>query len=185
VKKQNLSDRDKNDIVSVVASFIDAREKLHMFIHIPIGEAHISQESTELNNLWHNYLIRGRELIDELGRKIDVCFGLKQTVHGLNAKKFESLRTILSKESTHRGDLKILEGIIKKYESDIIEFIGLRNREKESRDTLVRPPVVSPSGEPQGGVVMNFTTNKEYDFVHYFDRSFATIIEFTRAICGN
>ncbi|MHB8205212.1 MAG: hypothetical protein ACYDHG_16120 [Desulfomonilaceae bacterium] len=78
----------------------------------------------------------GRELEDQNPKE------LKQTIVGLNSKKFKSLKTILSKESSRREDLKILEGIIKKYESDIIEFIGLRNREKESRDILVRPPVV-------------------------------------------
>lgn len=173
-----LNPYDKKHLLSVLAPFLDSYYKLNIHLHTPVGDAYISEESTELRNLWHLYLVRGRQLIDEIGRKIAIRYELKDTTKGLNARKLKNLQTRLSKEAINRKELENLTVALERHGDAILEFIYLRDRDKECRDTLERGPIISPSGEPNGGVLFNREKNKKYDFTQYLAESFSLIINF-------
>ncbi len=184
VKNCHLSDRQKAYLVNRISQFIAVYVQLYAHIHTPVGNVDIAEDSVELRNLWHLYLLRGRELIDEVGKKIRTCFGLKQHVNGLSSAKFVSWENILRQEMRKRDDLSELVENLEKYREALIEFIELRNRDKKASDTLLEPPYISPSGIPRGGKVTNRETNREFDFVEYFHTSFKSIMQFAEAILG-
>jgi len=184
VKNSNLSEHERASLVSRMSQFFDAAIKLNNHIRTPSGNVDISVDSVELRNLWHLYLFRGRELLDAIGKKINVCFALKEKVSGLNARKFAALQDILARAMRKREDLQRLAECVENYKNELTEFIELRNTAKERNDTLVEPPVVSPPGIPRGGKIVNRINNKEYVFVDYFYSSFTNILEFARTILG-
>jgi len=182
VQNPNLSTKEKNKVIALLSQFIHAYEELNHQIHIPLGNVPVSQESTRLRNLWHLYLLRGRELLDGVGYRANKCLFLKQKVTGLNTKKFESLCRILEGEIVNhqRRELEEILSAMRRYKQDILEFIGLRDRDKTCNDTLERPPCISPEGVPHGGLIVNWDTQKNYNFSDYVERSFRIIIEFTK-----
>jgi hypothetical protein len=184
VKNPNLSDNHKASLVARMSQFFDAAIKLSNYIHIPSGNIDVSVDSVELRNLWHLYLMRGRQLINDIGGSIGICFGLKQRINGLNRKKFEKLENVLQNEKRKRADLQQLIDYIEVCKGGLIEFTDLRNRDKEHNDTLIDPPTVSPLGIPTGGKIVNRSNNKVYIFVEYFHSSFTMIKEFTETILG-
>ncbi len=177
VLNQYLRHEDIAHVIGILSPFIDAYKRLEEHIHVSIGEAYISEDSIELRNLWHLYLIRGRELIDEIGRKMHKCYGLKQKLKGLNRKGFKNLRKIIGKQGSSESYITELLSLIDEYEQPLIEFIELRDRDKECRDTLVTAPVISPTGNPKGGLLEHKETNRKYDFVEYFFESYRNIRE--------
>lgn len=182
VRNPNLSEHKRASVVNRMSQWFDAAIKLNNYIHTPAGNVDVSVDSVELRNLWHLYLFRGRELIDEIGKNIPICFRLKEKVPKLNTEKFKSLQDILARAMRKRRDLQQLAEYVESHKAGLIEFIELRNCAKEENDTLVAPPVVSPLGIPRGGKIVNRRKNKEYVFVNYFHSSFTNILEFATTI---
>jgi hypothetical protein len=182
VKNSNIPNSQRIHVVNRLSQFIDARAQLIQHLHTPIGDIDVSDDSVEFRNFWHLYLVRGRELIDEIGRKIRVCFDLKQSIPGLNAEKFRSLQNILQQEVKKRNDLQELIKVIENHKDALIEFIELRNRDKTHGDTIAMAPYISPEGIPWGGEINNKGNQKKYVLVDYLDSSYKTIIDFARAI---
>jgi hypothetical protein len=184
VKNSNLEEKQRAHIVTRLAQFIETYLQLEEHLHKPLGNIPISDDSVEFRNLWHLYLLRGRELLDETGRKIKVCFDLKQGINGLNAKKFVSLLGVLEQEARKREELRELIIRVQQYSTGLIEFIDLRDRDKTHNDTIEQPPYIYPDGQPRGGKLLNGTANRQYEFVEYLGNSYRIIIDFVRLIFG-
>lgn len=185
VQNPNLTGQQRAPLVNRLSQFFDAAIKLNDCIRKPSGNVDVSVDSVELRNLWHLYLLRGREVIDEIGRKIKTSYGLTQQIHGLNAKKFNALEKIIERDMRKRENLNQLLNYIRSCKGALIEFIELRNRAKTENDTLVEPPSVSTIGNPKGGKIVNRHNNKEYVFVDYFYDSFKHIKTFAETILGS
>jgi hypothetical protein len=180
VNNNSLGSYQKRKIVTSVAKFIEAYEQLNSYLHISKGNIPVAEDSIELRNKWHSYLFKGRELIDEIGTVVNICFGLKQKTSGLNEKKFISLRKIVLQAMRKKQGLEVLIQIIDENEKEIAEFIMLRNREKTNGDTLLEAPMISEEGIPSGGVLKDIDTS----FVEYHQASYLSIIRFVKSIVG-
>lgn len=180
VKTTALGEYQRKKIVTSLAKFIEAYDQLQPFIHTNKGNVPVAEDSIELRNNWHSYLFKGRELIDEVGSVINVCFGLKQKVSGLNEKKFKSLKNIVT-QAMRKKDFSLLLEIINENEENIVQFVNLRNREKSHADTLIDPPVISEEGIPSGGSIKGINIS----FSDYIQQSYLDILKFVESILSN
>lgn len=178
VKNARLEDYIKGKMILTVAKFIQAHEQLDKAIHVSKGNVPVAEDSIELRNLWHAYLFSGRELIDEIGKVVSICFELNQKISGLNEKKFISLKNIVAQAMRKKEGLQELLDILNTHEPKLVEFINLRNREKTHSDTLTEAPMVSELGIPSGGVLRDI----DISFVEYFEESYELILKFAREI---
>lgn len=182
VTNPNLSAYQKAAMADRISQFVHSYTKLSQHLQTPVGNVEIRDDSDELRNLWHLYLQRGRQLIDQIGKNVHVCFGLKQRLKGLNVQGLSKLEEFLRQQMKQGPELESLTKQIARLRSGLIEFVELRNREKVDNDTLVDPPAVSPDGIPMGGAIFNRKNNKHYHFVNYFQNSFNLIMLFARII---
>lgn len=182
VQNKNLTPFQKKCIKKRMSLFIHSHEKLHKYLTTQETDASIQLKSTDFDSMWHSYLISSRELIDEIGRYIHICFGLKEKTDGLNKKKLDSLLKNITKAKKYKEDLSNLEKIIKEYQIFLIEHIALRDRNKTHSDTLAESPWINPSKIPNGGLLVNRTNDQEYDFVNYFYNSHKEILGFAERI---
>jgi hypothetical protein len=180
VRNCRLGSNLKSKIISSVAKFDNAYMLLNDYLHVSKGNIPVAEDSIELKNKWHSYLFKGRELIDEIGSVVNVCFGLNQKITGLNEKKFSSLRNIVIQAMRKKEGLGVLLQIIDENKDDIIEFINLRNREKIKGDTLLKPPMISETGVPSGGKLKDINVS----FVEYVQLSYSNIMKFVKSIIG-
>lgn len=167
-----------------LAGFIQSYLDLTEYLNTPLGDIPIKSDSARVGNLWHMYLLRGRELIDELGKVVHVCFGLKQEIKGFNENKLISLRRIVAQAQRKIEGLDLLVDCLDKHESSIVIFIALRNRAKTNNDTIIDLPWISETGVPSGGTVGEPTKQFRGEFVGFIVDSYATIIDFTKTILG-
>lgn len=184
---RSLTGNARENLEKRLASFLYVKSQLHNYLKTPRGNVSTKVEGTELQNLWHNYLTTGRELIDEVGRVIHVCFGLNNShrLNGFNEKKAKKLRNLILQERSRVAELDDLEKILDKYELIVLDFISLRNQEKETKDTIQDAPWISPDGDPSGGQLLirkaaNDRQNRE--FVAFFSLSGGALCEFTQKI---
>lgn len=165
-----------------LACWIQAYGDLSEYLTSPLGDIPIQSDSAEVRNLWHTYLLTGRELIDELGSVIHICFGLSQGLRGLNAQKFTSLRTMISQVSGRVSGLAPLTECLDDYEDLLVDFIDLRNRDKTKGDTVQEFPWISERGVATGGVVGIPGTIRTFDFVAFFEKSHSGLLDFAKRI---
>lgn len=167
-----------------LAGFIQSHLDLTEYLHTSLGDIPIKADSARIGNLWHMYLLRGRELIDELGKVVHVCFGLRQEVNGFNEKKLASLRQIIAQAQRKLEGLDPLIDCLDKHETNIVIFIALRNRAKTNDDTIIDLPWISEAGVPSGGIIGEPTKQFRGEFVGFVADSYARIIDFTKTILG-
>ena len=178
VSHPNIGAHYKMVLVKRLCEFITAYDALYKYLHTSHGNIPVVCDSPELHNMWHIYLFKGRELIDAVGSKIHICFGLNQKIIGLNKKKYESTKKIVIQAMQKKPELQGLLETLSEYEKLIIEFIELRNEEKSNNNTLTKPPIISENGIPTAGSI----TNIEKTFVEYFEYSYLNILAFTKSI---
>lgn len=167
-----------------LAGFIQSHLDLAEHLNTPLGDIPIKANSARVGNLWHMYLLRGRELIDELGKVVHVCFDLKQEVKGFNEKKLTSLRQIIAQAQRKIEGLDPLVECLDKHETNIVIFIALRNRAKTNDDTIIDLPWISEAGVPSGGTIGEPTKQFRGEFVGFVADSYARIVDFTKTILG-
>ena len=167
-----------------LADFIQSYLDFFEYLHTSLGDIPIKADSARVRNLWHTYLLRGRELIDELGKVVHTCFGIKQEVGGINEKKLTSLRKNIDHASRNIGGLGLLVACLDKHEQLLVTFIALRNRDKTDNDTLIDLPWISETGTPSGGIVGDPAKQFRGDFVTFTETSYASIMDFTKTILG-
>lgn len=180
VVNQRLKPHQRKTVVSSIAKFDEAYEKLNQLLHTPKGNIPIAEDSVELRNLWHSYLFKGRELLDVIGGVFHICFDLNQKTTGLNKKKLESIKNIVLQAMRKKQGLDSLIKLIDESKIFISDFIELRNREKANGDTLMEAPMVSETGVPTGGKVREI----EITFIQYLDLSYGNILGFVKAVVG-
>lgn len=167
-----------------IADFIQAHLDLEDYLHTPLGDIPVKDENSKIKNMWHLYLMRGRELVDELGKVVHICFNLKQNIGGFNEKKFGSLRKIIGQAQEKVPGLESLIYCLDKHEHTIKNFIDLRNRSKTDNDTITEYPWISENGVASGGVIEELSKELKFDFVDFHVETYATIIDFAKAILG-
>lgn len=165
-----------------LAAFFDAHRQLKEYLSTPLGNIAVQEDSAELRNLWHLYLMTGRELIDSIGHIIHTCFGLKQPLNGLNAKKLQALRLTVEKLKQKLPSMESLMLCLDKYEILLTDFISLRDRDKTHGDTIKEPPTISATGVASGGRIVSYNFNNEFVFAEYVNTSFEAIIGFARFV---
>lgn len=168
-----------------LAGFIQSYLDLFEYLHTSLGDIPIKADSARVRNLWHTYLLRGRELIDELGKVVHTCFGLKQEIGGINEKKLTSLRKNIDHAKRKIDSLDPLVTCLDNHEQLLITFIALRNRDKTNNDTIINLPWISETGIPSGGTVGDPTKQLRSDFVVFTETTYASIIDFTKTILGS
>jgi len=167
-----------------LAAFVQAYLDLREYLHTPLGDIPLRVDNAQIQNLWHTFLIVGRELIDEIGSIIHICFSLQQSITGLNKKKMESLRKIIEQASRKITGLEPLTACLDEHQEIIENFVALRNRDKTKRDTLIDFPLISETGTPSGGLIANRETGFSFDFVIFVEKSYLSLIDFTKRILG-
>lgn len=168
-----------------LGGFIQSYLDLYEYLHTSLGDIPIKVDSARVRNLWHTYLLRGRELIDELGKVVHICFGLKQEVGGINEKKLTSLRQIINQARRKIDGLDPLVSCLDNYEQLLVTFIMLRNRDKTNNDTIIDLPWISEMGIPSGGIIGEPTKQFRGDFIAFIETSYTSIMDFTKIILGS
>lgn len=171
-----------------IATFIQSQMDLYLYLHTPLGDIPVKADGAKVQNHWHLYLMRGRELLDALGHVLPTCFGLKDKIDGINGKKLRSLRTIISRakgkaDSSQKSELDALSMLVDSHEQILLEFIDLRNRSKQFADTILDLPWISASGAPSAGLV-GIPNVFQKDFTIFFKESYLSIRHFSASVLG-
>lgn len=176
-RPQNLS-KLKKHLLDYVSSYI----ALKRYLSTPQGNVPITLQSADLDNYWHLYLMRGRELIDSIGKETSYCFNLYDKLNGIDKKKLDSLKNTLGKIKEKNPDFNTLLDILNRYEAFIIQFIELRNLDKVHSNTLSSPPYINPDGSYNNGVIS--LEGIEINFSEFFDSSYLQMLSFSCDVLG-
>lgn len=180
-KCTKLSGHGLKKIEKRIAAFEHAYLLLDQHLKRPT-DISVKIDGPEIRNLWHSYLITGRELFDDVGSVTHICFGMSEKVSGLNEKKFGSWFKNIEKAKPKVSGLDQLEKHLKKHQEVIVQFIDLRNRDKERGDTLVEPPYINPDGNPSDGRISSHSHSSELNMVDFIKESHEEIIDFVSGI---
>jgi hypothetical protein len=172
-----INGQSKIHLKERLSAFIHAYTELETYLTTPQGNISIQADGNMIRNMWHTYLIRGRELIDFLGTVIHIQYNLKDKVHGINNQKIQSLKNRCSQLSGKIQGLDNLLACITKYEELLMAFIELRNKDKEQNNTLKEPPYINPDKTATEGVLSK-KNGEEIEFIAYFRCSYLMIINF-------
>ena len=164
--------------------FLQAYLDLETYLSTPIGDVPVQADGAKVRNLWHLYLVRGRELIDILGSVVHLCFKLNGRRNGLNAKTLAGLKTDAAQLSGKLDGIECLLACIEAHEELVISFIDLRNRDKDRNNTLVEPPFISETGDATEGV-LDMGAGAREDFVRYLRKSYQEILGFCCCFLGS
>ncbi|MGL5831023.1 MAG: hypothetical protein ACRCZE_02620 [Candidatus Altimarinota bacterium] len=178
-----LDPKHHQKFINLFAIFQSTHEKLKISLLKPGGSGVAFQvDSTEGRELWKQFLLNGRILIDFLGLHCCKCLKLKEYIDGLNAKKFNSLLIILDKQKNNDSYLEIISSLTL-IKEDIIDFIAMRDFEKISGDTIINFPSIYANGsiKKDGVVVVN---GKTFGMISFIDSSYENILRLTKTLLG-
>lgn len=167
-----------------LANYLQAQLSLQEYLQTPHGNVPVTADSAAFRNLWHMFLLRGRELIDRVGPLVGPAFGLKFAVKGLNAEKFESLRKVIRQAQPKVAGLEPLIDCLDRHETALTQLIDVRNRDKDRDDTIKEPPEISEEGVASKGVVRTNKPGETLEFVSFFERSHEAVLHLVKTVLG-
>jgi len=182
VEKSNLKPSYHLDFINFFAPFFSAYQKLDICLHKSHGKgATFRADTLEVRELWKQYLFNGRSLLDFLGLHCSSTLGLKQRLDGLNSKKLDSLSKILIRQGATDVKFLKIEKEIVNLKCIIVDFIGIRNREKIQGDTILQFPSIAEFNKLiKDGEVQ--TNEKKLPMIKFIKDSFHSILQLTKIL---
>ncbi len=181
--KSTLSERHHEDFINSYGLFYQSYEQLLKTFETPSGKGVSFQtDSIEMRKYWKDFLFHGRVLLDFIGLHSREALGLNQDIGGLNKKKFELLLTTLKELGARDNKFLEIKSQLEPLRNDIIIFIGFRDKEKNSQDTIVEFPAIDEYGLVKDGKV---SLNRDtFNMIKFIKKSYESICKLTLILLG-
>ncbi len=182
--KSTLFERHHKDFINSYGLFYQSYEQLLKTFETPSGKGVSFQTDTiEMRKYWKDFLFHGRILLDFIGLHSREALGLNRDIGGLNKKKFELLLTTLKELGARDNKFLEVKAELELLRNDIIIFIGFRDKEKLSQDTIVEFPAIDDECGlvKDGKVSLNGDT---FDMIKFIKNSYESIYKLTLILLG-